>query len=102
MTHALMGKHMEDWTAAITTVFHWISGLTIVATIVGWFPAVAAFIAASWYLVQLYESATVQTWLRTRRLRKIAAFKVRIAVLEAQEKKARAHRRASEVEASDG
>jgi len=85
---------MEDWTNAMTTVFHWVSGLTILATIVGWFPAIAAFIAASWYIVQLYESATVQTWLRTRRLRRIAAYRVRISALEAQEKKARARRKA--------
>lgn len=41
----------------------------IVSAIIGWLPAAAALIAVIWYLVQLYESKTIQRFL-DRRLRK--------------------------------
>lgn len=58
---------------------------TIVATLAGWVPVVGALIAASWYLIQIYESATVQRWLAARRARKIARLKARLILMEAQQ-----------------
>ena len=47
----------------------------IVGTLMGWLPYLAAIIAVIWYLIQIYETNTVQTWLRTRRLAKIVRLK---------------------------
>lgn len=55
----------------------------IVSTFMGWAPAIAAIVALIWYLLQIYESPTTQRWLANRRLRKIAALKARIVLLEA-------------------
>jgi hypothetical protein len=32
----------------------------IFATVVGWLPAIAAFVAVLWYIIQIWESKTVQ------------------------------------------
>jgi hypothetical protein len=60
-----------------------VSGAAIFGSFLGWLPGIAAFIAFVWYLIQIYESATVQRWLAARRLRRIAALKAKIVVLEA-------------------
>ena len=65
---------------------HGFSGAAILGTLLGWFPHVAALVAIIWYAIQIYESATVQTWFHTRRLRRIAKLKKAMARLEAQEK----------------
>jgi hypothetical protein len=57
---------------------------TIATTFIGWTPAIAAVVALVWYLIQIYESATVQHWLGTRRLRKIVRLRARAAVLETE------------------
>ena len=59
----------------------------IVGTFIGWLPAVAAFIALTWYTIQIWESHTVQRWLHTRRERKIAYYTARVHQLRAQQKK---------------
>lgn len=59
---------------------------TIVSTIFGWLPPIAAAVALLWYFIQIYESTTVQTWLRARRDRKIARMKAAVIMLEAQNK----------------
>ena len=58
----------------------------------GWFPPVAALVAFVWYALQIYESKTVQEWAHNRRTRKIAELRVRMAALEALEKKSEARR----------
>ena len=58
----------------------------IVSTFAGWAPPIAATIAFIWYTIQIYESATVQTWLRNRRTRKIAHMKAAVLLMEAQNK----------------
>lgn len=60
-----------------------IGASTIIATIVGYLPAIAAAIALSWYLIQIWESRTVQNYLSNT---KIACKARRIARLRAQEK----------------
>lgn len=55
----------------------------IVSAMLGWAPLFAAIVAAVWYLVQIYESATVQRYLASRRARKLARLKAQIVALEA-------------------
>jgi len=63
-----------------------ISGAAIVGTIAGWLPSIAAIVALVWYLIQIYESATVQRWMATRRHRRLAKLKARVILMEAQGK----------------
>lgn len=42
------------------------AGLTIVAALIGWLPAVSAVLAIAWYGIQIYESKTVQDWLNRK------------------------------------
>lgn len=66
----------------------WISnavgGGTILATLAGAVPAIAAGVALVWYLIQIHESTTVQKWLKTRRIRKLAHLKAQALMLEAK------------------
>jgi hypothetical protein len=56
----------------------------IIGTFMGWAPAIAALVAMGWYCIQIYESATVQRIIATRRIRKIARLKARVIMMEAQ------------------
>lgn len=58
------------------------SGVTIVTTLFGILPALAAGVALVWYVIQIYESTTVQRWLAGRRMRKIARLKARVLMME--------------------
>lgn len=60
------------------------SVLAIVGGFLGWAPAIGALVAAIWYSIQIYESATVQRWVANRRVRKIARLKARVIMMEAQ------------------
>ncbi len=62
------------------------SGIAIVTTMVGWLPPMAALIALVWYIIQIYESDTIQKWIRGKRVRKIARMKARVLMMEAQNK----------------
>lgn len=61
-----------------------ISAAAIISTFLGWAPAVAALAGGVWYVIKIYESATVQHWVNARRMRKIARLKARVLMLEAQ------------------
>lgn len=67
----------------------WIGNTLSPAAILGWaigiFPGVVLFAAFLFYLIQLFESDTFQTWIRSRRLRKMAKLKIKMAALEALE-----------------
>lgn len=54
----------------------------IISTIVGWLPALAALIAVIWYLVQIYESKTVQRFLNDRLKQKLLHLHAEAAKLE--------------------
>lgn len=72
-------------TNPITTWFsNLLGGGVVTATLVGMAPAAAAVIAILWYLIQIYESRTVQRWLSQHRVRKLARLKARVIMLEAQ------------------
>lgn len=76
---------MEDTTHSIQA---WAGNIISVGAIAGsWLghiPALAAIVALIWYLIQIYESLTVQRWLANRRVRKLARLKARVVMLEAQ------------------
>ena len=57
---------------------------TIITSIVGVIPALAALVAAIYYAVQVWESETVRQWRESRRLKKIAALRAKILLLEAE------------------
>lgn len=71
-----------------STINQWLGNIfsagAIVSTMAGWVPAIAAIVGLIWYLIQIYESATVQRWLATRRVRKIAKMKAQVMMLEAR------------------
>lgn len=60
-----------------------VSAGAITSALLGYMPAFAALIGGGWYLIQIYESATAQRWLATRRVRKLARMKARVLLLEA-------------------
>ena len=52
------------------TVKHFIDTISIaawIAALAGWLPAIAAFASLVWSIIRIYESATVQGWLRKGR-----------------------------------
>lgn len=63
-----------------------ISAGAIISSALGWVPAFGALVGAVWYLIKIYESATVQHWVRQRRIRKIARLKARVLMMEAQDR----------------
>ena len=65
-----------------------ISAAAILSSMLGWAPAFGALVAAIWYLIKIYESATVQRWMHTRRIQKLARLKARVIMLEAQSRSA--------------
>ena len=74
------GDHVLYWT------MNGASGVAIITTIVGWLPPMAAVVALIWYIIQIYESDTIQNWIRGKRVRKIARMKARVLMMEAQNK----------------
>lgn len=74
--------HVSTWVASA------ISGAAILSSMLGWVPAFGALVAAIWYLIKIYESATVQRWVHSRRIRKLARLKARVIMLEAQAQRA--------------
>jgi hypothetical protein len=79
-------REMDSHTSLGTWFAGLISGGTIIASIIGYIPAFGASVAIFYYFIQIYESATVQRWLASRRTRKIARLKARVLMMEAQMK----------------
>lgn len=75
---------LDHTTSAGTWAASAISTLAILGSALGYAPAFGAFVAAIWYLIKIYESATVQRWVHNRRVRKLARLKARVLMLEAQ------------------
>jgi hypothetical protein len=75
---------MDQHTAISTWVASSISTVAIISSILGWAPQVGALVAAIWYLIKIYESATVQRWVRDRARRKLARLRERVLILEAK------------------
>jgi len=64
---------------------HSLSTIAIVGTILGWFPAIAAVAAFVWYCIQIWQSKTVQDYLKKRRRRLLHRLRDRIKELEHHE-----------------
>ena len=47
-------KHWIDWAAVGTAC----------ATLLGWLPAIAALASLIWTVIRIYETKTVQNWLK--------------------------------------
>jgi hypothetical protein len=77
---------MDQHQSIASWVSNIVTGGVVTATLFGLAPSFAAVIAFIWYGIQIYESATVQRWLATRRTRKLARLKARVIMLEAQSK----------------
>jgi len=56
----------------------------IIASVIGLIPVIAAFVGLIYYLIQIYETKTVQRWVHARRSRKIARLKARVMMMEAR------------------
>lgn len=54
----------------------------ILTTLLGYAPAFAAMIAIIWYLIQIYESKTIQRWFESRLRRKLVRLHSEAAHLE--------------------
>jgi TctA family transporter len=65
---------------------HLFSVGAILGTFVGWLPGTATIIALIWYVLQVYESKTVQRFLHARRMRRIASAEALLVRLRDQEK----------------
>lgn len=51
-------------------------------TLLNYLPPAAAFFAIAWYIIQMYESKTIQNMLRTRRLKKLVTIRAKATALE--------------------
>jgi hypothetical protein len=59
----------SDHNQAMQIAGNLVSAGAILGTFLGYLPAIAALGAIVWYCIQVYESRTVQRWLRLRRHR---------------------------------
>ena len=82
MFDAITAKNINAWVGGI------LSPLTIVGTWIGYLPYVAATVAVIWYIIQIWESRTIQAWWTNRQLvrrsRKIARLKAAEKVITAK------------------
>lgn len=54
----------------------------IAGAITGWLPPLAAILAIVWYVIQIYESSTLQKKLRSYRLRRLVRIRAEAVALE--------------------
>jgi hypothetical protein len=64
---------------------HSLSWISILGVVIGWLPSVAVLLAILWYVLQIWDSRHVQTWISNRRVRKLAKLKIEMARLTALE-----------------
>lgn len=69
-------------------ISYWLANIagtgSILASVLGYTPALAAGVALIWYFIQISESKTVQAWVKNRRVRKLAKLKAEAIMLEAK------------------
>jgi hypothetical protein len=54
----------RDPVSVLRHCIDWVSAITVVGAVAGYLPPIAAVFAIIWYLIQIYESRTVQGWLK--------------------------------------
>jgi hypothetical protein len=74
------GDHVLSWVGNVASIG------AVVSAFVGWLPPAAALVAIIWYMIQIYESDTVQGWRKRRRNVRLARLKARVMMMEAQNK----------------
>lgn len=63
-------------------IAHIASAGAILGALGGWLPPAAAFIGMVWYCIQIFETKTVQDWIKRRRTRKVVEEAVAEALVE--------------------
>lgn len=58
------------------------AAVAILASLVGYLPPIAAVLAILWYLLQFWESRTLQSWMQKRTQRKILRLTAQLAALQ--------------------
>ena len=61
---------------------HLISLFALTGSLFGVNPAIAGVAALIWYVIQIYESRTIQDWVQKRNARKIVKLQAELAALE--------------------
>lgn len=54
---------MADMSPVTRTAVETLSVGTVIGTLAGWLPAMAALLSIVWYGIRIYETKTVQRWL---------------------------------------
>lgn len=68
--------------SGVAWVMHILSFFAIGGSLFGIIPAVAAILAIVWYLIEIFESPTLQKFIRSRRLRKLVRLRAKAVALE--------------------
>lgn len=55
---------MSNLSENVKTVFDGLSVATAIATLAAWLPPLAAFASLVWTVIRIYETKTVQGWVR--------------------------------------
>ncbi len=74
-----------DYDGILTSAWwaaHIASPFALIGTFFGLFPLITSVVVFVFYVVQLYESKTVQGWLARRRTTKLLKLRARILMLE--------------------
>ena len=66
----------------IAPIIHTGAVATILGTVLGWVPPIAAVLAMIWYSIEIYESKSFQRILADRRARRVIRLRARILQLE--------------------
>lgn len=66
----------------VAPAFHTGAVASILGSLVGWLPPLAAVLAAIWYSIEIYESKTFQRIIVDRRARRVIRMRARILELE--------------------
>jgi hypothetical protein len=73
---------MDGNQSIISWVGNVFSGAAILGTLIGVIPTIAAVVALIWYLIQIYESNTVQAWRKERARKKLILLHQKVSRLE--------------------
>jgi hypothetical protein len=62
-----MIKHFNELNEHTKHALDTASTVTVVGALMNWIPAVAGLITIVWYSIRIYETATVQNWIKKLR-----------------------------------
>jgi uncharacterized membrane protein (Fun14 family) len=61
-----MNQQVEQHIQSVKPVMDAISIGSVIGTLMGWLPAIAAFLSIVWTLIRIYETETVRKWLKKK------------------------------------